>query len=59
MIGRKFYDISIEVISWSMDTKFLKAYSIKKVPNLDDWIFNLQLMNILIMYAITSSRFSA
>lgn len=42
-----------------MDTKFLKAYSIKKVPNLDDWIFNLQLMNILIMYAITSSRFSA
>lgn len=59
MIGRKFYDRYIEVISWSMDTKFLNAYNIKKVPNLDDWIFNLQLMNILIMYAITSSSFYA
>lgn len=59
MIGRTFYDLYIEVISWPMDTKFLKSYNIKKVPNMDDWIFNFQLMNILILYATTSSSFYA
>lgn len=29
MIGRKFYDLYIEVISWPTDTKFLKSYNIK------------------------------
>ena len=46
-------------ILWSMNTEILQAYSIKKMPSLNYWIFNFPLMNTLIMYTITFGRFYA